>query len=1071
MQPGIAPISLGGGSGGGSSGGGDGGGGGVGGGAGETDDGFGDMIINDLASQNGSWSEAERIKKKMDAGVDALTQNEIDKVVESFDNSLFDDLKKNIEGDQPTMAGLERFQKDHPPRFAYFLSNKRGAKPPRRFKWKEDRASVKSEDLKEKCKNFSLTIKMHPHRKKETSNVRMDTEPFLLIVKRRDNKKRKTMEDTLKQETVRVDGVDTLNTQVDGDVYVHGIVYANAFRSPGQDLAEFLPASQVEDRPIVGDVVVLTPASTGETACVSKKTTCFPKNQLLVVSDESQASFIGGEPGPGKVICALQGQVRVNIVPVKKNEQYYFVVASGQNDGKARLVPHNAEPCEEQCVGLALKILPDNQALVLIRSVSKPAGDIPNQLAEFRTHHDKVKEKVLLNLQCDMTDHDRKNISKAVKSHLVDMSSPFEDQLIAMDDLSRRAHDMATESRNPIGCFFGLLRERKARATARATLNIDMDAAYTPPPLRDYQKSCIDQTLELRQDRQHGIIVLGTGTGKTRIAMEIICHVLKKHPDKSVVMLAPTTSLVYQHVEVIRRHMKSINSNISVKNGCNIAVASARSQGSGGMIWVITPEKWRARNWQHPALDVSALSMLVFDEVHNVVSRQNESGSSRHPYYRLLERIRDKTKDDNPNRVPQGFFQLIGLTASPQKNKELLKFFGAGGPPAKFVRPDQKSIDTLKDLVASSKNTRRDRPVKERDSDAEFQHGIVSLLKEMMGVGILFEPREVGKSALVPSSEKERVQAFARFGYNNDKLKPKFTKGFQRKLEAQAVSPDHCLRQLSVVLSMIQSLSLALRISIELGWEAAIQYLFSREGAMVSKLVHCWRENGLALEFARRFLKNKTTKWILEQPRENWLQSKNPKYLELRKLLRGPRASVPPPSAGESKANSTCVSSAESRAVIFVNYRESAWALKKLIENDPELNLLYHPEFCVGRGANGGAASVSMTTHQQSMVLSQFKDVSTKVNLLIATSVLYEGIDVQSCNMVIMFSSVGRGVSLLQAAGRARQPGSIFSVLYYTNSAGNHLEERHRIKSNRELDDIVDGIHVMDATIGAGKIE
>ena len=104
------------------------------------------------------------------------------------------------------------------------------------------------------------------------------------------------------------------------------------------------------------------------------------------------------------------------------------------------------------------------------------------------------------------------------------------------------------------------------------------------------------------------------------------------------------------------------------------------------------------------------------------------------------------------------------------------------------------------------------------------------------------------------------------------------------------------------------------------------------------------------------------------------------------------------------------------------------------------------------------------------MVLSQFKDVSTKVNLLIA-SVLYEGIDVQSCNMVIMFSSVGRGVSLLQAAGRARQPGSIVSVLYYTSPGGDHLEERLRIKSNIELDDILDGIHVMDATVGPEENE
>jgi hypothetical protein len=56
--------------------------------------------------------------------------------------------------------------------------------------------------------------------------------------------------------------------------------------------------------------------------------------------------------------------------------------------------------------------------------------------------------------------------------------------------------------------------------------------------------------------------------------------------------------------------------------------------------------------------------------------------------------------------------------------------------------------------------------------------------------------------------------------------------------------------------------------------------------------------------------------------------------------------------------------------------------------------------------------------------------------------------------MVIMYSSVERGVNLVQAAGRARQPGSIVSVLTYAEDP----EEKLLVKSERERGEIKAGI-------------
>jgi superfamily II DNA or RNA helicase len=76
--------------------------------------------------------------------------------------------------------------------------------------------------------------------------------------------------------------------------------------------------------------------------------------------------------------------------------------------------------------------------------------------------------------------------------------------------------------------------------------------------------------------------------------------------------------------------------------------------------------------------------------------------------------------------------------------------------------------------------------------------------------------------------------------------------------------------------------------------------------------------------------------------------------------------------------------------------------------------------------------------------------------VLIATSVLYEGIDVQACNMVVMYSSLPTGVVWIQASGRARMKKGVTKIMYYDKG---DVEELLVEKAWCEAEKILKWIH------------
>ncbi|CRL04360.1 CLUMA_CG017453, isoform A [Clunio marinus] len=109
----------------------------------------------------------------------------------------------------------------------------------------------------------------------------------------------------------------------------------------------------------------------------------------------------------------------------------------------------------------------------------------------------------------------------------------------------------------------------------------------------------------------------------------------------------------------------------------------------------------------------------------------------------------------------------------------------------------------------------------------------------------------------------------------------------------------------------------------------------------------------------------------------------------------------------------------QERILVFVERRNTTERLYRRLIDDEEFAKL-NPEYLYSSNNNG------MDKEIQRNVLKKFNE--GKCRVLISTSVLEQGLDVSSCNVVICFNGVNSTTSIIQSRGRARKDKSKFIV-------------------------------------------
>ena len=1017
-----------------------------------------------------------------------LTRDDIVQIINRCNEKdlLSGDLFMNHESNQPSRQMLLQHSASGRKHLKFVALKPRQTGANKRIiKWSKLTGSIDRTEANEDLAHLTLTLRQS-HEGGKTDYPRIvDIYPSQQAKSL--SKKRKTSSSSQgatkdnSTETLQVNGLLVQgNATIQGNITAKGYIHADVVNGMGLDVAEpFLYKGLIT--PQFGDLVKLKRDGNINKSFVSRNTS--GEGTLCVVSSTKQAMIYGGNITSESVLVALVGQVKVNVdiesynrCNEKSPKALLTLVPSGKHDGRGIVKLFDSE-LQNSGLGIVLNTENDDQVLVMIApSFGHTANLIPDEddqidinnepdiiqriddssamgydskhaklveiFEQFKISHHLLTQSTVVRhtkinhseisrrvreiekiLEGDVNDSDSQYIKLIIKKNNIDYEKLLEianqaRTLFQKQDGLLLNVDGKVRPRTLVGHFLQLYKiaedvSKLFKNGSRQDLHCDETVL---PPLRGYQQEVVDRALS---STKNAVVVIETGMGKTRIAIEIIQRKLRMNSGKCAVLLAPTRVLVLEHVDELSRVMRSFD----VRNGNYEENKQNDTNSNKPIVWVMTSDKWKARQWMSPKMNDNEVSIVVLDECHSAVSRKGDSSS---PYSFFLQAFASTS------------IQIIGLTATPDSGQKLIDAFHSE---TQLLRPTGDNLKELKELINTKKTQVVYSKVNRRVSDISYSCSLCELM-EILGVEDYVTEKNPKRNK---NAQIQRYASAGRPKMEDCKLlgpKSAFQKNLRDELENKTSSKTEEIvqSQINGIVILIKALSYAVRISIEMGEEASLHRLLTPEVEFIGRIRYCMEQGNSAL--VRKILHHPVCKKILSaQTRYSISQVQHPKYLELRNSL---LAQFHSSQNDETK-----------RVIIFVNYRESAYVLKEIIKQDPDLYQKVFPLTCVGKGKGAGCCDV-MNDEQQQIAVQNFKNKDHKCNTLIATSVLYEGIDIQACNMVIMYSSVPRGVALLQASGRARQADSVTKIMYYGEG---DEEERLMLKSKQEASEILEWIH------------
>ena len=111
--------------------------------------------------------------------------------------------------------------------------------------------------------------------------------------------------------------------------------------------------------------------------------------------------------------------------------------------------------------------------------------------------------------------------------------------------------------------------------------------------------------------------------------------------------------------------------------------------------------------------------------------------------------------------------------------------------------------------------------------------------------------------------------------------------------------------------------------------------------------------------------------------------------------------------------------------IVFCRQRWTACVLAMVVKYSKKLDWI-RPGVIVGHGSSD-SSTLNMSIQGQDDIMTKFRN--GQINLLFATQVAEEGLDIQSCILVIRFDMFVNLAAYIQSRGRARHKNSVFVVL------------------------------------------
>ncbi|KAL4865910.1 hypothetical protein BDV12DRAFT_187821 [Aspergillus spectabilis] len=540
---------------------------------------------------------------------------------------------------------------------------------------------------------------------------------------------------------------------------------------------------------------------------------------------------------------------------------------------------------------------------------------------------------------------------------------------------------------------------------------------------RSYQVEMFEASL-----KENIIVAMGTGSGKTHIALLRIMRELENSDGKKLIwFMAPTVALCLQQQKVIAQNIPAANSRtLTGLDKVELWTEQAVWDGVLNDVQVVvsTPAVLLDA-MTHGFVRISRLGLLVFDEAHHAVRND--------PANKIMQLFYHPTfKNLGPEAVPR----ILGLTASAASNSQ-----------------DLLTIESNLNSVCTTPQAHR-YELLEHTHKPELER-------------VLFTPQVIDGAPRWGGTQKALLEAWEMLDLEDDpyvkKLKSKSPNG-EALQTVLATGKTYCSTQLKNFVSRV------VHISEELGIWAADYFIW----ASVEQLRARVHDHSLMLD-----LDNQEKKYLVgllsKLPAPNIdVNSTDP-------------ADFPVSPKFQTLIDYLCKSDEQDfSGLIFVQQRTTVAVMAYLLSVHPLTRDRFRTGSFVGMSNSkkrGETLGDLLTTKIQRNTLDEFRD--GRKNLIIATNVLEEGIDVSACSLVVSYNKPQNLKSFVQRRGRARHRHSKYAMVLSTEDDITQLdkwraleqimekayqEEQRHLEALRELETMTEDVNARFCVESTGAL-
>uniref|UniRef100_A0A3P8VS57 RNA helicase n=1 Tax=Cynoglossus semilaevis TaxID=244447 RepID=A0A3P8VS57_CYNSE len=515
--------------------------------------------------------------------------------------------------------------------------------------------------------------------------------------------------------------------------------------------------------------------------------------------------------------------------------------------------------------------------------------------------------------------------------------------------------------------------------------------------LRDYQMDVARPALE----GKNIIVCLPTGSGKTRVAV----YITKKHLDSrraegmsgKVVVLVNKIPLVEQHYSAeFLPLLKSTYKVERVSGDCQLKISFTEIIKKNDVVictaQILENSLELSNKGEDEGVNLSDLSLLVIDECHHTQKGDVYNSIMMRYLRKKHTNIRKKKEGKEPVPLPQ----ILSLTASPGVGKA-----------TKTKQAEEYILQICANLDASRIMTATPE----------------SLKKEQRKLVLKIEDRKEDPFGDVIKNIMNSIHTHAQLTPSCDLGSQNYEQWIVETERKAAMEEDH---KVQACAEHLRHYNEGLNLSNTIRMCDALVFLNEFHVEEIRKKTTP-NDDGQTIQITEteRFLFHlfKENKEELEKLAKNQ-QYENDSLCNL-------RHSILREFSTREKA----------RGIIFTKTRRSTIALSQWIQENPKFaDIGVKASYIIG---GGGQSVVKPMT---SVIKSHDKFDKGDINLLVATSVLEEGLDIPDCNFVIRYGLVTNEISMIQAKGRGRADDSSYTVVEVKNSC---VTEKEHVNEHR----------------------